>query len=52
MELAGVKNILTKILKSKNSITVARATMEGLQKFLHPDTFASKRGKSKEESWQ
>jgi len=52
MELAGVKNILTKILKSKNSITVARATMDGLQKFMHPDTFASKRGKSKEESWQ
>ena len=52
MELAGVKNILTKILNSKNSITVARATMQGLQKFLHPDTFASKRGKSKEESWQ
>lgn len=52
MELAGVKNILTKILNSKNSITVARATMSGLQKFLHPDTFASKRGMSKEESWQ
>lgn len=52
MELAGVKNILTKILKSKNSITVARATMNGLQKFLHPDTFAGKRGKSKEEAWQ
>ena len=34
MELAGVKNILTKILKSKNSITVARATMNGLQKLL------------------
>ena len=52
MELAGVKNILTKILKSKNSITVARATMNGLQKFMHPDTFARKRGKSQEESWQ
>jgi small subunit ribosomal protein S5 len=52
MELAGVKNILTKILKSKNSITVARATMNGLQKFLHPETYASKRRKSKEESWQ
>ena len=52
MELAGVKNILTKILKSKNSITVARATMNGLQKFMHPDAFARKRGKSQEESWQ
>jgi len=52
MELAGVKNILTKILKSKNSITVARATINGLQKFVHPDAFARKRGKSKEESWQ
>jgi small subunit ribosomal protein S5 len=52
MELAGVKNILTKILKSKNSITVARATMDGLQKLLSPESFASKRGKTKEESWQ
>jgi len=52
MELAGVKNILTKILKSKNSITVARATMDGLQKLRSPESFASKRGKTKEESWQ
>lgn len=52
MELAGVKNILTKILHSKNSITVARATMNGLQKLLSPESFASKRGKTKEESWQ
>jgi small subunit ribosomal protein S5 len=52
MELAGVKNILTKILKSKNSITVARATMNGLQKLLSPETFATKRGKNKEDLWQ
>jgi small subunit ribosomal protein S5 len=52
MELAGVKNILTKILHSKNAITVARATMNGLQKLLSPESFASKRGKTKEESWQ
>jgi small subunit ribosomal protein S5 len=52
MELAGVKNILTKILKSKNSITVARATMNGLEKLMSPDNFALKRGKNKEDLWQ
>jgi small subunit ribosomal protein S5 len=52
MELAGVKNILTKILKSKNSITVARATMNGLQKLMSPENFALKRGKNKEDLWQ
>lgn len=52
MELAGVKNILTKILKSKNSITVARATMDALKKFRSPETFALKRGKNKEDLWQ
>jgi len=52
MELAGVKNILTKILHSKNSITVARATMNGLKRLLPPESFGDKRGKSKEEAWQ
>ena len=52
MELAGVKDILTKILKSKNSITVARATMNGLQKLMSPENFALKRGKNKEDLWQ
>jgi small subunit ribosomal protein S5 len=52
MELAGVKNILTKILKSKNSITVARATMNGLEKLMSPEAFALKRGKNKEDLWQ
>jgi small subunit ribosomal protein S5 len=52
MELAGVKNILTKILKSKNSITVARATMDGLEKLMSPENFALKRGKNKEDLWQ
>jgi small subunit ribosomal protein S5 len=52
MELAGVKNILTKILKSKNAITVARATMNGLEKFMSPEKFAQKRGKTKEDLWQ
>jgi len=31
LELAGVKNILTKIIGSKNAITSARATIEGLK---------------------
>jgi len=32
LELAGVENILTKILYSKNPYSVARATIEGLKK--------------------
>jgi small subunit ribosomal protein S5 len=52
MELAGVKNILTKILQSKNPLTVARATMAGLQKMMHPQQIARKRNKQENELWQ
>jgi ribosomal protein S5 len=31
---------------------VARATMNGLQKLLSPESFALKRGKNKEDLWQ
>jgi len=34
LELAGVKNILTKIIGSKNAITSARATIQGLTSLL------------------
>lgn len=52
LEMAGVKNILTKTLKSKNPITVARATMNGLKSLLLPADIGKKRNISAEEIWQ
>jgi small subunit ribosomal protein S5 len=53
MELAGIKNILTKSLKSKNTITVARATMEGLTALRSPEQIRKKRDIREEEGlWQ
>lgn len=52
MELAGVKNILTKSLRSKNTISVAHATLNGLSVLANPDKISDKRGVSEEELWQ
>lgn len=52
MELAGIKNILTKSLKSKNTFTVARATMNGLGNLSNPEEIRAKRGIGEEELWQ
>ncbi len=53
MELAGIKNILTKSLKSKNTITVARATIEGLTSLHSPEQIKKKRGIGEEDGlWQ
>lgn len=53
MELAGIKNILTKSLKSKNTITVARATMDGLQLLHSPEQIKKKRDIREEDGlWQ
>lgn len=52
IELAGIKNILTKILYSKNPLNVAMATMDGLQKVQHPRDIAKLRDKKVEEIWQ
>jgi small subunit ribosomal protein S5 len=52
MELAGIKNILTKSLKSKNVLTVARATIEGLKDINNPDEIGEKRGIKEEDVWQ
>lgn len=43
MELAGVKNILTKMIHSKNPLTVARAAMNGLKNLKHPSMLRAKR---------
>jgi small subunit ribosomal protein S5 len=52
MELAGVKNILTKSLRSKNSLTVAHATMEGLANLNSPGSIQGKRDIDEEGLWQ
>lgn len=53
MELAGIKNILTKSLKSKNTITVARATIEGLTSLHSPEQIKKKRDIREEDGlWQ
>jgi small subunit ribosomal protein S5 len=53
MELAGIKNILTKSLKSKNTITVARATMHGLELLHSPEQIKKKRDIREEDGlWQ
>lgn len=52
MELGGIKNILTKSLRSKNTLTVARATIEGLKTLSAPAAISKKRGISEEELWQ
>lgn len=52
MELAGVKDVLTKSIKSSNSISVAHATMDALKKLKSPEEVAKVRGKTKETIWQ
>jgi small subunit ribosomal protein S5 len=52
MELAGIKNILTKSLRSKNSFTVARATINGLSSLKNPEAIRNKRGVREEDLWQ
>jgi len=52
MELSGIKNILTKSLRSKNAFTVARAAINGLKSLNDPDMIRDKRGLGEEELWQ
>ena len=52
MELAGIKDILTKSIRSNNPISVAHATMNALRKLKDPGLVSETRGKSKDEIWQ
>lgn len=52
MKLAGVKDILTKSIRSNNPISVAHATMDALRKLKDPKEVANIRGKPKDEIWQ
>ncbi len=52
MELAGIKNILTKSLKSKNILTVARATINGLKNLKNSEKISNGRNIEEEDLWQ
>lgn len=48
LEAAGIHNILSKSLGSRNATNAAKATMEGLKALLNVNKVAEKRGKSLE----
>ncbi len=52
VELAGIKDILTKSLRSSNPITVAHATMKALKNLKNPEDVAKIRSKTRETIWQ
>jgi small subunit ribosomal protein S5 len=52
MQLAGIKDILTKSLRSNNPISVAHATMEALKKLKNPKSISAIRHKDEETIWQ
>jgi len=52
MELAGIKDILTKSIRSNNPISVTNATMDALKNIKDPEKVSKVRGKKKEEIWQ
>lgn len=52
MELAGIKDILTKSLRSNNPVSVARATMHALQQLKNPVVVSKNRDKEEEQIWQ
>lgn len=52
MELAGIKDILTKSIRSNNPISVAHATMNALIRLKSPAGVSKIRGKDKEVIWQ
>jgi small subunit ribosomal protein S5 len=52
MELAGIKDILTKSIRSSNPFSVARATMDALQNLKNPEKVSRDRLKDEESIWQ
>ena len=48
MQLAGIRDILTKSIRSNNPISVANATLNGLKMLKNPEAVAKLRGKTKE----
>lgn len=49
LEMAGVKDVLTKSLGSNNAINMVRATIDGLKKLKRPEEVSKIRGKKVEE---
>jgi small subunit ribosomal protein S5 len=47
MQLAGIKDVLTKSIRSNNPISVSHATMDALKKLKNPETAAAGRVKSR-----
>jgi len=52
VELAGIKDILTKSIRSNNPFSVANATLKALRQLRSPEDISQKRGKAKETIWQ
>ena len=52
VELAGIKDILTKSIRSNNPFSVANATLKALKQLRNPEEVSQKRGKAKEGIWQ
>ena len=52
MELAGIKDILTKSIRSNNPFSVARATMNALENLKNPEKVSRDRFKDEESIWQ
>lgn len=52
MKLAGIKDILTKSLRSNNPISVAHATMDALRKLKNPEALSKVRDKDEAGLWQ
>ena len=52
LELAGVRNIVTKSIGSNNKHNVVKATLEGLERIKNPTEVARLRGKSVEEIYE
>jgi small subunit ribosomal protein S5 len=50
LELAGIKDILSKSLGSDNSLNVIKAAAQGLKSLFRPDEIAAMRGKARQET--
>jgi small subunit ribosomal protein S5 len=50
--LAGIKDILTKSLRSNNPISVANATIKALESLKNPKKISAIRHKEEEMIWQ
>jgi len=48
-EVAGVKNVLSKCIGSRNSVNVVKATLDALCNMQSPEFMAAKRGKTIED---